>query len=145
MVIIAAVDQTEQARLVVQKARELADAFGDELHVVHVMSQSEFTELEQDEVQKTGQPGGKERAEELAANVSANTAELVTDEFTAIGFVGQAHKQLTRYAREQKARYIVIGGRKRSPIGKAVFGSTTQSVLLNSDTSVVVAVDSEDE
>ncbi|UHQ96366.1 universal stress protein [Natrinema halophilum] len=41
-------------------------------------------------------------------------------------------------ANEIDADRIVMGGRKRSPAGKALFGSVTQSVLLNSDTPVTV-------
>lgn len=142
MVIVAAVNETERAGAVVEEARTLADRFDDELHVVHVLTRSEFTDIEQEQVKQTGQPAGKQNVEELAADIATELAERVTDEFTPVGLIGDPDERIVRYAREQDARYIVIGGRKRSPIGKAVFGSTAQSVLMSSDQSVLVVIDS---
>jgi nucleotide-binding universal stress UspA family protein len=41
-------------------------------------------------------------------------------------------------ARELDADLIVMAARKRTPVGKALFGSVTQSVLLNADRPVTV-------
>ncbi len=45
---------------------------------------------------------------------------------------------ITNTAEDLAPDMIVLGGRKRSPIGKAIFGSVAQSVILNSDHPVVV-------
>lgn len=44
-------------------------------------------------------------------------------------------------AEEFDVDLIVLGGRKRSPTGKALFGSVTQSVILDCSCSVIVAGD----
>ncbi|MFP8953548.1 universal stress protein [Natrialbaceae archaeon A-arb3/5] len=51
---------------------------------------------------------------------------------------GDAADDIIVEAEEYDVDTIVIASRKRSPVGKAVFGSVTQSVILNSDRPVVV-------
>ena len=48
-------------------------------------------------------------------------------------------------ADEQNVNSLVLGGRKRSPAGKALFGSVTQSVILNTDRPVVVTGGQDDD
>ena len=51
---------------------------------------------------------------------------------------GDTGEFILREAEERDVDAIVLGGRKRSPAGKAIFGSVTQSVILNTDLPVVV-------
>ena len=51
---------------------------------------------------------------------------------------GDTTQDIIRVADDVDADAVVLGGRKRSPAGKAIFGSTTQSVILNTDRPVVV-------
>ncbi|MFB6183769.1 MAG: universal stress protein [Haloarculaceae archaeon] len=47
-------------------------------------------------------------------------------------------KGILELSEDVDADLIVMGGRKRSPTGKALFGSVTQSVILDSDVPVTV-------
>lgn len=146
MPIVAAVDRTRRESNVVKRGRELADAYDTELHVVHVLSQSDFLELERTSLDQSRQAVEMDQVRGIARELATEVAEEVADVFTPVGLVGDASKEILRYARENDAEYIVLGGRKRSPVGKALFGSVTQSVLLNADRPVVaVRVEPEEE
>lgn len=47
-------------------------------------------------------------------------------------------KEIPKTADEIDADWIIMAGRKRSPVGKVLFGSVVQSVLLHTDIPVTV-------
>lgn len=52
-------------------------------------------------------------------------------EFTVGGAVGDHGDSIVGLAEEANADLVIVGGRRRSPAGKAVFGSTAQKVMLS--------------
>lgn len=140
MTIVAAVERIDRESNAMIEARKHAEAFGEDLHVVHVLSQSEFRGLEQDSLNNTGKTVPVDDIRAHAKEVAADVASRTTDDYEAVGLVGNAGDELVRYAEEQDASYICVGGRRRSAVGKALFGSVTQDVLLNADCPVVTHV-----
>jgi len=51
---------------------------------------------------------------------------------------GDPEVQIVNVAEERDADMIILGGRKRSPLGALVFGSVSQSVILDSERPVAV-------
>jgi nucleotide-binding universal stress UspA family protein len=51
---------------------------------------------------------------------------------------GDVADTILAVARDLEPDVIVMAGRKRSPVGKAVFGSTSQAVILNAAVAVTV-------
>lgn len=140
MVIIAAVDRSDRAANVVREAEALATAFDEPVHVIHILSSSEFVNLGRTNAEE-GDPIQMDDIREAAADVAADAAGDLDIPFKTVGLIGDAAPQVVDYATEQNARYIVVAGRIRSPTGKAIFGSVTQSILLNADCPVVSTID----
>lgn len=122
--VVAAVDRSSRAKRVVQTAAALADVLDRPLEVVHVLNP------------------GEGASEEGAAEVAAEAASGV-DDATPIGLVGEPAAALLEYATERDAAIVVTAGRRRSPVGKVLFGSVTQSVLLNADRPVLTVMAAE--
>ena len=138
MVIIAAVDRSERAPSIVEEANELGEAFDEPVHVVHVLSRSEFVGLERTSVTDTGKSIPTDDVLDIAEEFAQEAIdEAGVDDATPVGLLGDPSDEIGNYADTNDARYLVIAGRKRSPVGKALFGSTVQSLMLNSETPVV--------
>lgn len=65
-------------------------------------------------------------------------------EYTIVDESGDTVSDILAEADRFDVDAIVLGGRKRSPAGKAIFGSVTQSVIRESDRPVVVTANAHD-
>jgi nucleotide-binding universal stress UspA family protein len=140
MTVVAGVERLDHESHAVIEGRKHADAFGEDLHIVHVLSQSAFYNIEQDSLSDTGKTVPVDDVRAFAEEKAGEVASRTTDDFEAVGLVGDAGDELVRYANEQDASYICVGGRRRSAVGKALFGSVTQDVLLNAECPVVTYI-----
>lgn len=135
MTILAAVDGRVQNDDVVDVGADLASAFDDELVVLSVMTEEEFDDRWRDD-EEFNVETATEAATARARTVLRGT--LGEDSTATVrGRVGDPVEEILAEADRTDARYIVVGGRRRSPAGKVLFGSTTQAVLLSADRPVV--------
>lgn len=135
MATVVAVKNSDQTQLV-EEGAELARAFDEPLHVLSVITTG-------DDAPDIGgvSEESEDRMREIATGRATKAAEGVTDEFEPAGLVGQERvTAILRYVDNLDARYLVVGGRKRSPTGKAIFGSVTQSVLLEAELPVLTVL-----
>ena len=146
MSIVAAVDGTELDDPTVVTGHDLAEAYGETLYLLHVVPEEEF-ESHLDEIQTLDREADysltqEERsASRLARDVlEGSLTDYDPETVEPIGRVGEPTEEILAAAAEFDARYVVIGGHRRSPVGKALFGSTTQEVLLESDRPVVTVM-----
>jgi nucleotide-binding universal stress UspA family protein len=123
MSVIAAVDEAESTD-VVQRGYELAQAFDEELVVLHIMPETESVEA--------------------AEEVASKAIRLAIDDpenVTAVVSLGDPAPRILSEAEDRDASYIVLGPRRRTPIGKALMGSVSQLVLLNAECTVAFVID----
>lgn len=133
-----------QAQTVVDLADETENVTVDVLHVHEA--------VDAPDVEWAAGGGFSEQfAEEMRENVQdlqgvPDSINHVVDRFEAAGVeysvhevTGEPAEAILAMADERDSDAIVIGARRRSPIGKILFGSVAQALILDSDRPVTVA------
>jgi nucleotide-binding universal stress UspA family protein len=163
MTIVAAVDGEQIPDRVAEIGADLATQYGEELVVVHVMPRETYEVRDNDGKSASfgypsapgteyGNAGSEasysiDRAQRDAAGVARDITEQTVDDLpesvSYVGRIGEVVTEVLSVAEEHDPTFLVVGGRKRTPVGKAVFGSSTQSFLLNADVPVVTVMTEE--
>lgn len=149
MAILAAVDiEANPSPLVV--GVDLANAFDEPLVALAVLSESDYEDRRtaRDELPEdfSGEEYSIDRAREDVANKLMQMAEngdLDTERIDARGAVGDPAKEILGLSDELNPRYVVVGGRKRSPAKQALFGSVSQEIVRKANQPVVTTMQDE--
>lgn len=107
--------------------------------LLHVFSQSAYDEG----VEEAGyDPDDPPPANTLATRLESIDAisqslEEAGVEYRVRGEIGEVTESIVRTVEETDSDLLYIGGRRRSPTGKAVFGSTVHRLMMNAPCPVV--------
>lgn len=145
MVVIAAADSQEAGSTVVTEDQKSAEVLDEPLSIVHVLNQSRFQELEQTSLDETGRTIEVQTIREIAEKITdALPSATLTTNYTAVNLVGSLAEEVLKYGTREDASFLIIGGRKRSKIGKVLFSSVTRSILLSAELPVLTVRDDND-
>jgi len=128
MKILVGYDGSNMAKAALELAKNRARTWGAKIDVIKCMEQSR--NLEYEEIRKAEQNLEGEVHNILnSEKVSYETHLLISGQ--------DFGEDLVEFAEQNKADEIIIGIRRKSKVGKLMFGSTAQYVILNATCPVV--------
>ncbi|MFB6111277.1 MAG: universal stress protein [Halobacteriaceae archaeon] len=119
--------------------RDIAGPADAAVTILHVFAPDHFADLQENLMAGGGgvlEPDTVARRHATVRQLRRQLSEAAL-ETTVRGAIGDPPDEIIRVADEVGADLLVVGGRARSPTGKAVFGSTAQAVLREAPAPVV--------
>lgn len=145
MTILTAIGEELSSNKILEVGYDLATTYDEQLVVLHVIPKEEFNSHKS---AVKDSPGAEtftiSREAESAAEIARKAVHESLDEYDfdriePRGSVGDPTEKILSEVDRSDPQFLVIGGKQRSPVGKAIFGSTAQSLLLNASCPVVLA------
>jgi len=127
MKILAGYEESRVAEEALKVALKQARAFNADLFIVTVLEQSR--ELLKEDIE-----AAEDKMEKLKRTHNIN--DLVCETSASVSFLSPG-EYLVEFAQDNDIDIIVIGVKRRSKVGKLVFGSNAQYVILNAPCPVL--------
>jgi nucleotide-binding universal stress UspA family protein len=127
MKILVGYEESKVAEEALKVALKQARAFNADLFIVTVLEQS--LKLQKDDIE-----AAEDKLEKLKRTHNIN--DLVCETSASVSFLSPG-EYLVEFAQDNNIDEIVIGVKRRSKVGKLVFGSNAQFVILSAPCPVI--------
>lgn len=129
MAILTAIDSDPGCEEVVTTAHELSTGLDLPMVVLHVLAEGDNAEQARAEV--------SEVVDSAIGSTENVDIRIVPEHMHRDLPTGRTAQNILQIAEDLDPEYIVIGSRKRTPIGKVLLGSVSQLILTNAEVPVV--------
>lgn len=132
-------DDRNHVETLLDTVESIAGPTGATVYLVHVFTHDEYNELMREvDADPTAQDVSPDDLANRHRDVRTPASRLEERgiEYEIRGVVGYPNREVVEIAADLGVDMLFIGGKRRSPTGKAVFGDYAQQVLLNADCPV---------
>lgn len=153
MPVLVAIDVDQAPGRPISVGYDLATAYDDTMIGLYVMSDDDYKTRRSSSSDVPAEFESREftmdRAMNAAAGQAADAIDAALDAYDrgrveTRGRIGAPADEVLAVAEEIDPRYIVVGGRNRSPARQAIFGSVSQDIMRNADRPVVTLMEKGD-
>lgn len=138
-VLVAVEENRERMEPVVESAAEIAAGVGADVVLLRVYEHEEFESIRAESDRSSVDP--TELAElSPVAKWAVDLFEERAVDYVVVGETGKPADEIVAYVEDHGIDHVFLGGRRRSPAGKALLGSVSQAVLRSVDVPCTVCM-----